>query len=578
MATPRIEINLEKIAHNAITLKELYGSKGIDIFGVTKAVCGNPRIANTLLKSGIKILADSRIENIRRMRNAGIQAEFLLLRTPLLSQAEAVIKYTDISLNSELSVVKRLSEFAVEYNTTHKIILMVELGDLREGILPTDLENTIEKVLRLKRIELAGIGTNLACFGGIKPNENNMGSLSSIVENVEEKFGLKLSIISGGNSANYNWFMATNDLGRINNLRLGEAILLGRETLYRENIPGLFTDAFILVAEVIESKIKPSVPFGDISQDAFGNIPEFKDDGQIKRVILGVGLQDVLVSGLTPRLDVEILGASSDHIIINAKEIDLQVGNELEFDLNYGALLSAMTSPYIIKKTSDYMNAQEYCEKVEKKYRRHKKLLLSMQIREDNSPLVSLKESGFNLVFEPSIKKDYKYMVREAVLEKIGRISKLLDKQAKMLIIRSVWRSFDHQRLLWEDKVESLQKEYPNKPLEEIGEFVSYFIAPPSKSMHSTGGSVDALIYDLKNDCVMDFGTNDGLKIDLSDKCYPYHPYIPLQAKTNRELLINLFENEDFVCDIKEYWHFDYGNAGWAVEKGKKNSIYDIIK
>ena len=156
-----------------------------------------------------------------------------------------------------------------------------------------------------------------------------MEYLSSIARDVEEKFGLKLEFVSGGNSANYNWFMSTKNVGRINNLRLGESIYLGCETLHRKPIPGLFTDAFTLVAEVIESKIKPSVPYGEISQDAFGNVPEFKDHGQIKRAILGIGLQDVLVSGLTPRSDIEILGASSDHIIINAKKIELKVGERI---------------------------------------------------------------------------------------------------------------------------------------------------------------------------------------------------------------------------------------------------------
>jgi len=189
-----------------------------------------------------------------------------------------------------------------------------------------------------------------------------------------------------------------------------------------------------------------------------------------------------------------------------------------------------------------------------------------------------LKKSNFNLVFEPSIKKDYKYMVREAVYEKIGRISRLLDSENKKLIIRSAWRSFEHQRLLWEDKVESLQKEHPGKSFEEIIEIVSYFIAPPEKSLHATGGAVDALIYDLKNNCIMDFGTNDGYKIELNDKCYPYHPHISSKAKKNRKLLIDLFENEDFVVDIKEYWHFDFGDAAWALEKGEKFAIYDIIK
>ena len=350
MSTPRIEINLKKIAHNAAILIDLYGSKGVEIIGVTKAVCGNPAIAKILLKSGLKTLADSRIENIQRMIDAGIDAEFLLLRSPHFSQAETVVKYTDISLNSEIVVIKELSKFAVEQNTIHKIILMIELGDLREGLMPSDLDTTIEQILELHGIELVGIGTNLACMGGIKPNDKKMGYLSSMGTEIEEKFGISLKYISGGNSANFNWFMDTKDIGRINSLRLGESIYLGCETLYRRPIPGLFLDSFTLVTEIIESKIKPSIPNGEVAQDAFGNVPNFKDRGKILRVILGIGLQDVKVSGLTPDLDVDILGSSSDHIIVDAKNLNLKVGEELEFEMNYGALLSAMTSPYVTKK------------------------------------------------------------------------------------------------------------------------------------------------------------------------------------------------------------------------------------
>lgn len=582
MKTPRIEMDLDKIAHNAKALKDLYGSKGIDVIGVTKVVCGNPYIANVLVKSGINILADSRIENIRKMRNAGVEAQFLLLRTPCLSQAEAVMKYADISLNTDLDVIKRLSKFAVDYDRSHKIILMVELGDLREGLMPSDLDKTVKQVLELENIELVGIGTNLACFGGVKPDDEKMGRLTSIAAGIEENFGLKLEFVSGGNSANYDWFTSTKDVGKINNLRLGESIYLGCETLNRKPISGLHQDAFTLVSEVIESKIKPSVPYGVVCQDAFGNVPGFQDRGQIRRAILGVGLQDVLVSGLTPRIDVEILGASSDHIIVDTKGIDLKVGDELEFDLNYGALLSVMTSSYVNKVSSDRVNAQEYCEKVEQNYRRHVQHLPTVSIKDDNSPLINLNSSTFNLIFEKSIIKDHKYMVREAVFDKIGRISKRLDGEDKTLIIRSTWRSFEYQRLLWEERVDSLKKKSPKKPIEEIEDLVSYFIARPNKSMHATGGAVDALIYDLKNECVLSFGTNNGpkdeQKIDLNDKCYPYHPYITPEAKKNRKLLIGLFEEEDFVVDIKEYWHFDYGNIAWALEKGKDHAIYDIIE
>jgi len=349
MATPRIEIKFEKIFHNAKALVELYGSKNIDVIGVTKVVCGNPKIASVLVKSGINILADSRITNIKRMRDAGINAQFLLLRTPFLDQAEEVVQFSDISHNSEISVIKKLSEFAVKCNRNHKIILMVEMGDLREGIMPAELFETINQIIGLPGIMIAGIGTNLACFGGINPDEEKMGMLSSIANDVEKKFGLKLEFVSGGNSANYNWFMSTTDVGRINSLRIGESIYLGCETLERKPIPGLFTDAITLITEVIESKLKPSLPYGKVSQDAFGNVPEFKENGHINRSLLGIGLQDVLVSGLTTRSDIEILGASSDHIIVDTKQEELKIGTEVVFNLTYGALLAAMTSPYVIK-------------------------------------------------------------------------------------------------------------------------------------------------------------------------------------------------------------------------------------
>ncbi|MFC1610037.1 M15 family metallopeptidase [Myxococcota bacterium] len=224
------------------------------------------------------------------------------------------------------------------------------------------------------------------------------------------------------------------------------------------------------------------------------------------------------------------------------------------------------------------MNAEEYCELVEQKDLLQKQRRRTVRVVEDNSPLISLKDSGFNLVFEPSIKEDYRYLVREAAFEKVGRISKRLDDEEKALIIRSVWRSFSHQRLLWQNRVDLLQRENPEIHQNQIRAMAEYFIAPETKSMHATGGAVDALIFDLKADRVMDFGTNDGLNITLSRRCYPLHPDITPQAKRNRELLIGLFEEEGLVCDIKEYWHFDFGNIIWAIQKNEAHARYGIIE
>lgn len=320
--------------------------------GVSKATLGDPLIAEAMIQGGVKFIADSRLENIKKMKSAGISTQFVLLRTAL-SQAEAVIRNVDISLNTELETVRKLSHYAIANGTLHQIILMVEMGDLREGILPCDLSQFIKKTLDLPNIKIVGIGCNLACYGGIKPDNQKMHELSELVDMIEKEFQINLDIVSGGNSANYEWYKATQKVGRINNLRLGESILLGCETIHRKAIPGLHTSAFNLIAEVIESKEKPSLPFGEICQNAFGTVPTFLDRGIRRRVIIALGRQDVLVSSLSPNNNLKILGASSDHVVLDSNNYDCKVGSEVKFKLDYGGLLSAMTSPFITKQFID---------------------------------------------------------------------------------------------------------------------------------------------------------------------------------------------------------------------------------
>ncbi len=346
---PRIEIALAQIQHNARRLSQLYGQKGISLMGVSKATLGDPTIAQAMIQGGVKFIADSRLENIQKMQCAGLAVKFVLLRTAL-SQAESVISHVDISLNSEFETLKALDHHANAQNQVHQVILMVELGDLREGILPCDLWQFVQKTQALSHIQIVGLGCNLACYGGIKPDNRKMRELSDLTDAIEKIFQLDLAIVSGGNSANHEWYESAQQVGRINNLRLGESILLGCETVNRQPIPGLYTNAFQLIAEVIESKDKPSLPFGQTSQDAFGNIPIFRDRGVRRRVIIALGRQDTLISGLQANDGLEILGASSDHIVLDSQNIDLPVGSEVSFSLNYGALLAAMTSPFIQKQ------------------------------------------------------------------------------------------------------------------------------------------------------------------------------------------------------------------------------------
>jgi len=354
MTAPRLEIDLAKILHNATTLVERLGQRGISVTGITKAMPGVPEVANVMLQAGVVGLGDSRIENIEAMRRAGISAPLTLIRSPMLSQSRRVVASADVSFNTETDVVRSLSLAARDAKVTHGIVLMIELGDLREGIMPDDLDSVVRKTLRSPNIRLMGIGANLACRSGVSPDDRNMAELSALAGSIEANFNIPVEVVSGGNSANLIWAFNGDQPGRINNLRLGESILLGREPLHRQPIEGLYTDACAIIAEVIESKVKPARPWGEIAQAAFAEAPQSETSANaiseyITQTILAIGHQDTDPTGLQMGSGIRILGASSDHLIVENVQGVVRPGSELTMHPNYSALVRAMTSPFVAR-------------------------------------------------------------------------------------------------------------------------------------------------------------------------------------------------------------------------------------
>ena len=354
MSGPQVTIDLQKIEHNARTIVETCRRSGIQVFGVTKGTCGMPQVARAMLRAGVIGIGESRFENIRRLRASGITCPILLLRSPPRSRSEEVVASVDVSLHSELAIIEELSRVAERMARVHDIILMVDLGDLREGIWPDDLLPTVEKVLELPGVRIAGVGTNLSCFGAVLPTEQNMGALLAHADSLRQRFGLELSYVSGGNSSSLPLLLAGKMPPGINNLRIGEAILQGgRDTFYDQPWEALDQSAFLLDGELLEVKVKPSMPIGERGVDAFGNRPVFEDKGARLRGILNIGREDVIVEGLQPLSPgIGVLGASSDHLVLDLTDArpSPKVGDRIGFRMSYGALLAVMTSEYVVKK------------------------------------------------------------------------------------------------------------------------------------------------------------------------------------------------------------------------------------
>lgn len=283
------------------------------------------------------------------MKEAGIKHPFMLLRSPMEGQIDKTIRFADISLNSEISILRKLNKFAEQQNRIHNVILMVELGDRREGILPDDLGGVINDVIKLNYLKLIGIATNLGCLNGVIPDKAKMSELTFITKRIINKYKIPLSIVSGGNSSNFQWLKQPKRYNKINHLRIGEAILLGIDPISSAPIPEFEKSTFILQAEIIESKWKNSQPAGSIGNKS-GVILQRSPDKQINRAILAIGIQDIDIKGCVPiNKNIEILGATSDHMIITNKKKSLKIGDIVEFHLKYQALLRLMISPYVTK-------------------------------------------------------------------------------------------------------------------------------------------------------------------------------------------------------------------------------------
>ena len=352
---PKLVVDLKKLRHNADRVVINCQDQGVEVAGVIKGCSGLPECASQMALAGCRFIASSRLEQIEAVKNYGVQADFMLIRVPMLSEAADVVRLTEISLNSEAKVLRALNHQAGLQDKQHKVILMVDLGDLREGFW--DREELMEAALcvenNMHNLELAGVGTNLGCYGGIDATVEKLNELVECAEAIEEKIGRELEFVAGGSTTSYPRVLEKNMPRRINLLRIGEAMLLARDLqdFWGCDMSDMHRDVFTLQAEVIEAREKPTYPVGKIMYDAFERKPEFEDRGIRKRALIALGRADFAFPDmLIPRdKNIQILGASSDHTILDVQDCqrEYKVGDIIEFDLCYSTIVYVTNSPNV---------------------------------------------------------------------------------------------------------------------------------------------------------------------------------------------------------------------------------------
>ncbi len=352
----RLTIDLHALRHNIRVIDGWVTDHDASWTLVTKALCGHHETLVALQDMGIRSMADSRLANLQAVEDLPETIETWYLRLPHLPKIPEIVRLSGVSLNTETEVIMALNEEAGRQGLVHRVIVMIELGDLREGVLPGSLMTFYERVFELPNIEVLGIGSNLGCLSGAVPSVEQFSQLALFHELLELKFGRKLPMISAGTSAVLPLLRDGKVPRSINHFRIGESVFLGSDLVHGGTLAGLRDDAITLDVEIVELKEKSLVPVGETAdlapfEDLGGDLDT--EPGQRGyRAVVTVGQLDTEIGGLEP-LDprYSIVGASSDLTVVHVADNpeDLKVGDVLKFRPSYGAMVRLMLGRYIDK-------------------------------------------------------------------------------------------------------------------------------------------------------------------------------------------------------------------------------------
>jgi predicted amino acid racemase len=351
-----IKLYRQKLKENYTFLNTIFNERDIQWGVVTKLLCGNIIFIKEIVNLGVREMHDSRISNLKKIKKIDPGIQTVYIKPPSKRNIEKIVQYADVSFNTEIYTIQMLSEEAKRQNKTHKIIIMIEMGDLREGVLGEELLHFYEQIFSFPNIEIRGIGTNLNCLSGVMPTQDKLIQLSLYKQLIEAKFNVKIPWVSGGTSVAIPLLLKNARPMAVNHFRIGEALFFAKDLFTGETFKGMHNDVFKLFSEIIEITEKPNNPIGELGENVAGNSFEISEDTDLGstsiRAIIDVGLLDMQPQYLHPENEnITIVDASSDMMVVditNAGE-NYKIGDLISFNLQYMGALYLLNSDYIEK-------------------------------------------------------------------------------------------------------------------------------------------------------------------------------------------------------------------------------------
>ncbi|MBN1409284.1 MAG: alanine racemase [Spirochaetales bacterium] len=352
---PVLFIDRNKILHNFLFLKKLCSDFKLELVTVAKFCLFNSQIIDSLIDNGAEFIAGVNLFNLRNLKEP---IKKMLLRTAL-SDMKNGIEDCDCVLVSELAMLEALARLPGQKKPG--AILMLELGDFREGIPPDDFIKFLKKALSIRGVKIAGIGGNLGCLTGRLPDTEMFSIMHDLLQTARAELGCELSTVSMGGTSIFDMFENNWMAEDITQVRMGEAIFFGYNMSARKKLAGFKGDAFIFQAEIIELAEKKIIHSpGRIGYNAFGHKTNpVSPPGMRKRAVLNFGSLAASFHGLSPvDSGVFFAGATHDYSVIDVSECTRKwkVGDRIHFVMNYNSASQAMLNPFVQKKFIDGKN------------------------------------------------------------------------------------------------------------------------------------------------------------------------------------------------------------------------------